>query len=250
MYILGKLFGALFGGLIAGPLGFLLGLMVGHAFDKGLQLNVHLGPRVDFAEAVFFKTTFKMMGYIAKADGRVSEQEIANARKIMSQLQLDARQKQQAIQFFNQGKSGQFNWESTIDHFIRYCGSQKQLVHLFVDIQVQAALVDGLESHAKHYLLVRLCEKLQVNVVFKQRQRQSRPQQRTVADELKEAYRLLGVSPQADKQQIKRAYRQLVSQNHPDKLVAKGLPKAMIQMATKRMQKIQKAYELVSNAKK
>ncbi|QRN03176.1 co-chaperone DjlA [Legionella sp. MW5194] len=63
------------------------------------------------------------------------------------------------------------------------------------------------------------------------------------------AYALLEVSPQASKQDIKRAYRRLISRNHPDKLIAKGLPEEMIKMANDKTQKITKAYELICESK-
>jgi len=55
----------------------------------------------------------------------------------------------------------------------------------------------------------------------------------------------LGVSNKDTTPHIKKAYRQLMSQHHPDKLVSKGLPDEMIRMATEKTQRIQKAYEMI-----
>ena len=64
---------------------------------------------------------------------------------------------------------------------------------------------------------------------------------------LSEAYQLLGIDKNADKNATKRAYRKLMSQHHPDKLVAKGLPPEMIKIATEKTQSIKAAYELVKD---
>src|SRR5689334_16748292 len=99
MAIFGKIFGGVFGALVYGPLGFMVGVGIGHLFDKGIEMNTRLGgTEVTLAKKVFFKTTFMVMGYIAKADGRVSEKEIQVAREAMAHLQLTQDQIMSAIQ--------------------------------------------------------------------------------------------------------------------------------------------------------
>lgn len=252
MYIIGKIVGGLVGALL-GPFGFVLGLLVGHLFDRGLALNESiLTPDVNLARKVFFKTTFIMMGCIAKADGRVSEKEIQMAETVMRQLRLDAQQKKAAIEYFNQGKASQCDSEAILDNFIRNCGYHPQLIQTFIEIQLKSAFVDGIEDPLKRQVLEQLCHKLNIpSALLSQMEAQFyaervfRKPQRTVQDELASAYALLGISEKASDPQLKKAYRQAMSQNHPDKLVAKGLPESMIQIATEKTQKIQKAYEVI-----
>lgn len=59
------------------------------------------------------------------------------------------------------------------------------------------------------------------------------------------AYKTLGMSPTATDAEIKRAYRQLISRHHPDKLEAQGLTPSQIHRATEETQKIQKAYDAI-----
>lgn len=163
-----------------------------------------------------------------------------------------------AIQYFNQGKSPLFNWMATMDNFLKNCGNNPQLVQLFVEIQLKAAFVDGIHHQQKRYLLGLLCDKLniprqvlsqmeshyQAEQVFREP-----PKHRSHTDELSLSYAILGVERTVTDQQVKKAYRQLMSQHHPDKLAAKGLPPAMIKMATEKTQRIQKAYGIVCEAR-
>jgi len=71
----------------------------------------------------------------------------------------------------------------------------------------------------------------------------ARPQAARVS--LADAYAVLNVSPTASDEQIKKAYRRLLSQHHPDKLVAKGLPEEMMKLASERTHQIRSAYEAI-----
>jgi DnaJ like chaperone protein len=68
-------------------------------------------------------------------------------------------------------------------------------------------------------------------------------------DRLADAYAALGVSEDASPAEIKRAYRKLISQNHPDKLAARGLPESMRAVAEERSREINAAYDLVKSAR-
>jgi DnaJ like chaperone protein len=257
MYIYGKIVGGMLGALVAGPLGLVIGVFVGHFFDKGLALNQRLlVPDIALAKKVFFKTTFMVMGYIAKADGYVSEREIEMARSVMSQLRLSQEQKLAAIQYFNQGKSPQFDWDERMNIFVKNCGYHPQLIQMFVEIQLKAAFVDGIRDSFKRQVLERLCDRLDIPRAVLERmesqyyaERVFREPKRTPQDELSSAYALLGTTSKATNAEIKKAYRVSMSQHHPDKLVAKGLPEEMIRMATEKTQKIQKAYEIICQSR-
>jgi DnaJ like chaperone protein len=160
------------------------------------------------------------------------------------------------MNYFNKGKSPNFNFEAIVDNFVRNCGYHPQLIQMFIEIQLQAAFVDGIANQYKRFVIEHLCDKLNIpRVVLAQMESRYHAEQtfheprRTPRDELSSAYTVLGVPNDSTQQVIKRAYKQLMSQNHPDKLVAKGLPAEMIRVATEKTQGIQKAYDIVCKAR-
>ncbi|MCG6934369.1 MAG: TerB family tellurite resistance protein, partial [Proteobacteria bacterium] len=112
----GKVIGGTFGFMLGGPLGALFGAAVGHQFDKGLERgaisDVFGTGDQERVQAAFFTALFSVMGHVAKADGRVSPDEIAMARSIMQQMALDQEQTRVAIDLFNQGKRDDFDLDA------------------------------------------------------------------------------------------------------------------------------------------
>ena len=255
----GKVIGALLGLLLGGPIGLFLGLIIGHFHDLGYfrafiaatQAGVHT-----HAQKIFFENTFKIMGYIAKSDGRVSEHEIEIARSVMSQMGLTDILKQQAMILFSLGKQKDFHLERALLELRHVCRLQPALLQLFLDIQLQMASADGGLTIAKRQTLQHICDLLGVvgYHFHEQSQQQWRYQQhrRPQASDtlsLREAYHLLNASENATSDEIKKAYRRAMSQNHPDKLIAKGLPPEMIKVATQKTQRIKKAFDMIRKSR-
>jgi DnaJ like chaperone protein len=258
---LGKLVGGAFGFMLGGPLGAIFGASVGHQFDAGLDgiagesINPGDPQRVQMA---FFTATFAVMGHVAKADGRVSNEEIGLAKRVMDNMELSPELREAAIRLFQQGKQVDFPLTDVLRQFRLECHRRTHLVRMFVEIQVQAAFADGVYDAKEETLLLDICAQLGVSrfeyqVIKGQVQAQHRFQQsseqfhtsKSALSKLDDAYAVLGVTATDDNAAVKKAYRRLMSQHHPDKLVAKGLPEEMMQMAKQKTQQIRKAYETV-----
>lgn len=254
---IGKVLGAFFGFLFLGPLGAIIGLIVGHFFDKGLQQNfIGFGGNSQ-VRTTFFDATFSIMGHIAKADGRVSEREIQLARMMMQRLGLQGERKHQAMRQFNQGKQPSFNLDAALDQLRQQC-AYPHLLQLFIELQVQIAYADGPPQASVKHTLQHISQRLGLgNIDFSHveamlygqwRQQSYQYQQHTARPQssqsrLDEAYRILEIDENASAGDIKKAYRRKMNENHPDKLIAKGLPKEMIDLATQKTQQIKAAYE-------
>lgn len=262
--IFGKLIGGLLGFFSGGVFGAIVGLVVGHFFDRGIgrAMGFDYGADRVRLQRLFFETTFSVMGHLAKADGRISEQEIAQAQSLMERLGLSTENRKEAIALFKKGADTGFQLEPIIAKFIDEGGRQHNLPILLLEFLFSIAMADGELHPAEKEILNRTASYLGINSrQFEQliamltaqqsfRGGQYRQHQAPRANELESAYKALGVSEQDSDRDIKRAYRKLMSQHHPDKLMSQGVPEDMLKMATEKTQEIQAAYELIKTARK
>ncbi len=259
----GKVLGGTLGYIMGGPLGALLGASLGHSFDAGLnglrEENWTAAPgSQQRTQLAFFTATFSVMGRLAKADGRVSEDEISFAKAVMAQMQFSNEQKKLAIGLFNQGKQPEFDLEGVLTQFRRECHRRHTLMQMFLEIQLQAAYADGKLHPAERELLLHVFDLLGFSRhEFEHLETMVRaalgggyaPKGKTHAPSLSEDYAVLDVPKSASDAEVKKAYRRLMSQHHPDKLVAKGLPDEMIRLANEKTQQIRKAYERIRDSR-
>lgn len=257
----GKALGGAFGFLLGGPLGALLGAALGHHLDQKAATGLLGGEGMDIGsqqrlQAVFFMATFSVMGHVAKADGRVSEDEIEIARAVMGRLGLKPELRQAAMRLFNQGKQADFPLDDVLLQFKRECQRRRTLLRLFMEFLLMAAYADGVMHAAERRLLLHVSQQLGFSAAEFERleamvragrhfEQGQRPRAQAARVSLADAYAVLNVSPQADDDQVKKAYRRLLSQHHPDKLVAKGLPEEMMKLAAERTHQIRSAYETI-----
>jgi DnaJ like chaperone protein len=253
----GKVVGGAFGFMMGGPVGAILGAALGNYFDDGLD-GIRSNDGLDLGQtervqSVFFTTVFAVMGYIAKSDGRVTRDEIAMAERVMQQMQLNADQRKVAINLFNQGKQTGFPVQDVLTQFRREVQRRTNLVQMFLEIIITTALADGSLHANERKILEDLARQLglsqtQFSELLSRITGQARfAEQESLADRLQAAYKLLGVTSSTDMDEVKKAYRKQMNQHHPDKLVAKGLPEEMIDIATKKAQDIKAAYELIKS---
>ena len=258
----GKVVGGAFGFLVGGPLGAVLGAALGHSFDRGLHgIEGSMGGAgsQERAQAAFFTATFSCMGHLAKADGRVSPSEIQLAEAVIQQMQLSPEQRETAIRLFNAGKAADFDLDGALEQFRQECRRRTNVIQMFIEIQLQAAYADGELDDAEERLLLHMCsvlgfpeERFRLLERMLRGERRSRRQRGGGGTEgmgLDDAYAILGVSREAGNDEVKKAYRRLMSQHHPDKLVSKGLPDEMVEMAKTKSQDISRAYERIKEAR-
>ena len=251
----GKVLGGTFGFVMGGPLGAVLGAALGNYFDKGMagvDADPALGAQgTERVQTAFFTAVFSMMGHVAKADGRLSPDEISLAQQVMDQMRLQPEQRKLAIGLFEQGKQQQFPYAQVLEQFRRECLRRRNLIQMFLEILTATALADGAMDPAERRVLDGIAVSLGVSQAEYDRlvmrmnaqfrfSTDARPQ-----DKLQDAYKVLGLESSAETAEVKKAYRKLMSQHHPDKLVSKGLPEEMMEMAKRKTQEIKTAYDTI-----
>lgn len=257
--------GGAFGFMLGGPLGAILGAVLGHNLDRGMAGLKGFEPLLpgdrERVQTAFFTATFSVMGHIAKADGRVSEDEIDLARAVMDQMDLNQKLRHTAMRLFEQGKSADFPLDDVLDQFRQECHRRLTLIQMFVEIQLQAAYADGVLHRAEEQLLLHICRRLGIpEALFRNLEDMIKaeghyaggsggPAPKPTRPSLEDAYSILMVSPNSSDDEVKRAYRRLLSQHHPDKLVSKGLPEEMMKIATRKTHEIRQAYEQIKEAR-
>lgn len=261
----GKLIGGACGFALGGPLGALIGAVLGHHLDTRIRLwsetgQAHHAKVQERMQAAFFTATFSVLGHVAKVDGRVSEREIMAAEQTMTQLGFTGEQRKAAIRLFYQGKRPDFPLDEILEQLLWECRGRLDLIQMFIEAQLRAAYADGTPNHSERRLLMYICHRLGIPrrdferlEALTQANRSHHYYQRSAASmhstKDADAYATLGVERTASDEEVKRAYRRLMSQNHPDKLMAKALPEEMIKVATEKTQVVKEAYEQIRNAR-
>ena len=249
------------------------GLMLGHGF-VGMGVGAIVGfvldnlrysqRRAATPEAGGYVTPlFALLGAIAKADGRVSEAEIAVAERLMARMGLGANERQQAIQAFNQGKQPEFDVTGPIQALRQWVGLRRDHAFPLLDVVIETVLAEGNPSPEKMAILRQLAFALRISdmelmalMAMKGYVWQGAagargrgygggsgyvpPQRNTQGPD---PYAVLGITRDADERAVKRAYRKLISEHHPDRLG--DLPDEMRKRAEARASEINAAYERI-----
>ncbi len=247
-----KLIGLTIGLVFKGPLGAALGLWAGWWLDRNIR-KIMAGEGFQAfgggqqAQIIFQRALFGTLGHLAKADGRVTQHEIAVAEQVMAQLHLNQRQRQEAISNFRLGKSIRYPLEKELAPFYELTRRQPHLRRMFIEILLNGALADGAIDHAEHQVLQRVAQSLgmsgqQLDNMIRQRNAHTSTNNTTrTAD----AYAVLGIQSDASEAEIKRAYRRLMSRYHPDKMSGRDVPVKMREYAHDKVREVRAAYDKI-----
>ncbi|HHF4077700.1 TPA: co-chaperone DjlA [Haemophilus influenzae] len=285
MNFIGKIIGVFLGWKVGGFFDAIAGLILGSIADKKLyelgSVSSSFFKKKTTRQDLFMQTTFAVLGHLSKSKGRVTEEDIQLANQLMIQLKLDDAGRKLAQDAFRRGKESDFPIRQVIREFRIGCGQRADLLRMFLQVQVQAAFADSeLHENEKEVLYV-IAEELGLSRMqfeqmiamemaaraftqgsfyqqyqqgayqggYQYQQQNSGGYQHASGPTLNDAYKVLGVTESDEQNTVKRAYRRLMNEHHPDKLVAKGLPPEMMEMAKEKTQQIQAAYDLICKAK-
>lgn len=251
-----KIIAALSGYYFFGFFGGLIGYFIGGSIDRARAYGVGgvnplgTGQRKE----VFLATVFTLMGKLAKADGVITKDEIDHVERFIEKMGMTAEHREQAIAQFKRGAAASFDITETLNTFMSVCGQTLNLKQMLVVYLVVMAIADGVLDKAEVALLEQIASRLgysstQFQQLLQMVLNQSNfgSGQATSTNALADAYKAIGVTESNTDQEIKRAYRKLMSQYHPDKLMGQGMPEDMMAVATEKAKEIQLAYDLIKD---
>lgn len=255
---------AFFGLLIGHAPGAITGAVIGFIFD-----NLRHTQRKNATPEAggFVGPLFTLLGAVAKSDGRVSEAEIAIAERMMSRMNLNADQRKQAAVSFNAGKQPEFDITGTINELRGWVGMRRDHAFPVLDVVIETVLAEGNPPPEKMAILRQLAFALRVSEMelmalmamkgyaWNGASGQRGPGRGTGGGYIPpqrssqgpDPYTVLGIDRNVDDRAVKRAYRKLISEHHPDRLG--DLPEDMRKRAESRASDINAAYDRIKEAR-
>mgnify|MGYP001134271017 CR=1 FL=1 len=238
-----SMIGGAVGFALAGPLGAVLGAALGHGLA---QRGGGTGPTSgdlegqQRAQATFFVASFSMLAKMARADGHVSREEIDLAQRFMrDELRLDPEAEKFAIRVFRAAKDSPAPFDEFVLQFHSIFRHEPEMLEAMLDVLVRMALADGAVHEHERALIERAARIFGIGL-----ERFAHVLGQHGAD-FDRHYHTLGVEPSASLAEVKSAYRKLVVQTHPDKVISQGMPEEFVKVAQERFQRVQEAYEAI-----
>lgn len=234
---LGKILGGGIGMVAGGPLGAVLGAVLGHQLlDRKSGLSAE-----ESQHGVFFLATFAMLGKLSKADGRVTAEEVSLVEQIMTEnLRLPPDARRFAIDIFNRAKDSDDEFLDYAEQFYDAFAHQPEVLASMVDLLLRLAHADGVKHPAEDALIESAVKLFGVHETYQQLQARYGD-----GNDLERCYGVLGVSADDSLAVIKKQYRRLAMQYHPDRVVANGVAPELVAASEARFKEIQQAYEVL-----
>ena len=238
----GKIAGGTVGFFFGGPLGAICGAALGHAFvDKRPSSPQERRTLTDKDEiqALYFVSLFSILGKLSKIDGAVTRDEIEATENFMKEIRLTAEQRRFAIETFNEAKNSPYSIEDLATQFYKFNRHSPEISRSLLNLLFRIVAADGKEHPAEESALRR------VKNIFQISEREFTNLRQSFFDDFDRYYSRLECTPNSSNEEIKRNYRKLANDFHPDKIVSKGLPEEFVNFATDQFQEIQKAYDKI-----
>lgn len=252
----GKIVGGAAGFALGGPLGALIGAAAGHAVDLYRDSERDAAPdsggpgasssrpgdeRAATRQVAFTVAVIVLAAKMAKADGRVTREEIAAFKQV---FHVPGPELRNVGRLFDQARKDAHGFEPYARQIARMFPRRSKVLEELIDGLFYIAKADGKVSEEELSYLHRIASIFGFAEADWGRIRESH-----LGADRSDPYRILGVAHDASDGAIKAAWRKLIREHHPDKLIAKGMPKEFVDLATQKMASINAAYDRIAKAR-
>lgn len=228
MSIWGKIAGAGVGLAVGGPLGALVGAVAGHlVIDRALADS----------EVVFTVALIALSAKMAKADGQVSDSEIRAFEEVMKVPDAEKANVDRVYRIAQQDVAG---FQAYAEQVARIYRDNPAMLEDVLDALFHIAKADKYLHPAELEYLRTVADIFGLSEVEFARIRASH-----LGPEKSDPYLVLGITPDISTEDLRKAYRRLVRENHPDTLIARGVPKELVSIANEKLATINVAYEKI-----
>ncbi len=243
MSLIGGIVGGMIGFTLLGPIGALVGSVMGSRMTR--QAKSRTNPNNLDHQVAFFTALFACLAKIAKADGRVSEEEVSKIESfISSKFNFNEEERNFAINIFQRAKSDRISFDAYAKQLYQLLGSSPNSLLVFYELLFELAMADG-EMHENEEKLLK-----KIPNIFRLNKSVYEDLYNKYVGKISDAYEILGVSKDMTLGEIKKVYRIKRKEFHPDALISKGLPEELIEKAKEKFIEIQAAFEIIEKEKK
>jgi len=250
MGFLGKAIGAGMGFMVGGPIGAILGGVLGHAYDVSneqmhgyYQRDDHSWPEVEREfdrQYLFYVSLASLAAKMAKADGVITNDEIrAFDHFLRIDLNLSVEERRTIARIFNEAKDSPEDAAAIARQFKALIGYQREVLQMMLQLLFRIALADGRLQKNEEIFIQNIASAFEMSDMEYQQIKALYIKQND------QAYNILGVDRNASDDDVKKAYRKLVREYHPDRMQAKGVPEDFMKIANEKMTEINQAYEQI-----
>jgi len=243
MSIWGKVIGGVAGFSLGGPLGAIMGAVAGHAYDKLKAEGAGAGAGADdraTRQVAFTTAIIVLSAKMAKADGRVTRDEVDAFKELFN---ISAHEMKSVGKLFDQAKKDAKGFEPYAEQISMMFAHEPAVLEELMGGLFHIARADGV-IHPEELKFLRKSA-LIFGFTEAQFDRLKAIHMGVGEAVQSDPYQVLGMTRKDSGEDIKKAYRQLIRENHPDTLIAQGMPQEFIDVANEKMAAINAAYDLI-----
>lgn len=237
----GKVIGGALGSLL-GPWGAAIGVGVGHMFDKGSE-------QIKNTQLAFQAAFFGCLAKMAKADGRISPQEIKAIEEIMTRMDYTPEMREAAIATFRDAKDSPYTAADYLEQLAALIQYNQQLGITFLTALLNVAAADSDIHRNEHEILLAAERAFRLPPGTVDSLLGSSSAGSNTPTSIENAYQTLGCTPDMPTAEIKRIYRAKCMEYHPDKLASKGLPEEFMNFANQKLAEFNTAYDTIMKSR-